>query len=67
MKLEDNKVNLKTFLAHVCVYEGVVRKIKINHDDLVNRVTAAENFSDKYIPIVAQNVSFPTLTTLGGL
>lgn len=54
-------MNLKTFLAHVNVYEGNVRRMKVNHDNLSNRLTAAENFTDKYVPIMAQNVIFEKL------
>ncbi|CAI2385951.1 unnamed protein product [Moneuplotes crassus] len=64
IKLEADKVNFKTFLAHVGVYEEVTRRIKINHDKLSNKLVAAENFTDKYVPIMAQNVVCDTLTQI---
>jgi len=47
---------LVTFVKHVHEYEDTIRKLKVSHDKLINRVAAAENFTDKYVPIMAQNV-----------
>jgi len=64
INLEADKVNLSTFLAHVGVYEEVMRRIKVDHDKLSDRLSAAENFTDKYVPILAQNVVCDTLTQI---
>lgn len=47
-------------------FEFVTRNIKVNHDLLVDRVTNLENFCDKYIPLIAQNVVCDTLTQVVG-
>ena len=31
--------------------------LKVEHDQLQNKVISLENFADKYIPLVAQNIT----------
>ena len=64
--LDNNKTNQIEFLEHKIEFENQTRKIRVNHDNLVNRVTNLENFCDKYVPLIAQNVVCDTLTQVAG-
>ena len=40
--------------------------LKVEHDQLQNKVISLENFADKYIPLVAQNITWDTLNQVIG-
>ena len=43
-------------------FDEATRKIRVNHDSLGDKMKNLENFCDKYIPLIAQNVVWDTLT-----
>lgn len=65
-KLDSNKTENSAFNDHIELFQDSTRKIKVNHDTLVDRATNIENFCDKYIPLISQNVVCDTLTQIVG-
>ena len=61
-RLDICKTEATSFEDLSVQFEVVTRQIKINHDLLVDKVTNLENFWDKYIPLISQNIVWDTLT-----